>query len=130
MNERPRREVVTLKCANIPTDPGVYAWYEAGKPVYVGKGEDLQERIWRRHLRKGRSLKTSALRRNVAEDLGFGSAGDIKSGGCRLTREQVDQVNARVRRFAIARISCDTHEDAVSLEMRMKKEWMLPLTKR
>jgi len=130
MNKQPRREVGRLKSADIPSGPGVYAWYEDGEPIYVGKGEDLQDRIWRRHLRKGRSLKSSALRRNVAEDLGIGSAGDITTGRCRPTAEQVTQVNARIWAFAIAWIRCGSHGDAVNLESRMKEEWMPPLTKR
>lgn len=130
MNEQPRRQASGLRSEHIPTSPGVYAWYEAGEPIYVGKCKSLQERIWRRHLRKGRSLMTSAFRRNVAEDLGIGSADDIKAGRCRPAVEQVDRVNERVRACTIAWITCESHEDARSLETHMKQEWMPPLTKR
>jgi predicted GIY-YIG superfamily endonuclease len=130
MNERPRREVGELRREDIPTSPGVYAWYEGGKPIYVGKGEDLQDRIWRNHLGRRLNLTSSALRRNVAEDLGIGSAGDIKAGRCRPTAEQVEQVNARIRACTIAWTTCESHKDAMALETRLKREWMPPLTKR
>jgi len=129
MNEQPRREAGRLQCEDIPCGPGVYAWYGDGEPIYVGKSVDLQDRIWRRHLRKSRSLKTSALRRNVAEDLGIGSAGDIKAGRCHPSAEQVYQVNARIRACTIAWITCESQEAAESLEKRMKEEWLPPLTK-
>lgn len=130
MNARPRKLADTLEPDDLPTGPGVYAWYEAGAPIYVGKGESVQERVWRRHMRKGLSMKASSFRRNLAEDHGVGSAADIKIGACRLTRAQVDRVNDRIRQCEVAWITRDTHEEAVELERLMKQEWLPPFTKR
>jgi hypothetical protein len=129
MDAQARAPASALTADEIPASPGVYAWYEGGEPIYVGKGQDLQERVWRRHLRTGLSMKTSSFRRSLAEDQGVGSAAEIKAGRCKPTRDQVDRVNARVRACAVAWIKCRTHDEAVDLERRMKLEWKPPFTK-
>jgi hypothetical protein len=130
MNARPRSAAAALKKGDLPAGAGVYAWYEAGRPIYVGVGESVQDRIWSQHLRRGLSMKTSSFRRNLAEDHGVGSAADIKAGLCRPTRVQVDRVNDRIRACAVAWIECQTIEEAADLERRMKLEWLPPFTKR
>ena len=37
MNGQPRRAADQLVRADVPTSPGVYAWYREGKPVYSGR---------------------------------------------------------------------------------------------
>ena len=106
MKLKARRAVAALREEAVPSGPGVYAWYEDGSPIYVGKAEDLRDRIWRRHLRKGTSMKTSALRRNMAEDLGIAPAEEIRRGRG-LTREQVAAVNSRLRGCSIACRLCN-----------------------
>src|SRR6266545_2742273 len=120
MNQRPRVVAARLTRGDIPTAPGVYAWHRSGKPMYIGKGKSIQERIWGRHLRRGMSMKASALRRNVAEILGFGSALDIKAGRTRPTRDQVERVNAWLRACSISWIESKTPDEAIDLETRMK----------
>jgi hypothetical protein len=130
MHERPRYPAATLEKKDIPLGPGAYAWYERGRVVYVGKGDNLQRRIWRCHLGRGADMGNSALRRNVAEDLGFGSAAAIKEKACQLTADQVAEVNARVRTWSVAWILCATSQEALLLEDQLKSEWLPPLTKR
>jgi hypothetical protein len=78
----------------IPMAPGVYAWYRAGRRVYVGKADSLRARLWRNHLGQSSSLSGSAFRRNVAEHLGYGRPKDIKAGVIELTAEQLAGVRA------------------------------------
>jgi hypothetical protein len=110
--------------------PGVYAWYRAGHAVYVGKGDDLQNRIWSRHMGQSRSMHTSAFRRNIAEYLGFGSANDIYDKVVRLDPVQLAAVRAWVLGCVVAWIECDSVAEAIKLEDDMKAEWLPPLTKR
>jgi hypothetical protein len=130
MHRRRHRPASLFKRKQVPTDPGVYAWYEDGEAIYVGKASSLRERVWSCHMGKGARMRNSAFRRNVAEDLGIANARDIYSGDCRLSAEEVSRVNARVLRCAVAWIRCATAARAVRLEARLKAEWTPPLTKR
>lgn len=76
LDGQPRPSARDLREIDVPTDPGVYAWYRRGRAVYVGEADDLRARLWGNHLGQGRSVGTSAFRRNVAEHLGFGSAAE------------------------------------------------------
>ena len=131
MNAQSRTAAADLTCkADIPADPGVYAWYEDDRPVYVGKGDELRERIWPCHMGRGARMRNSAFRRNVAEDLGIASAKAIYDGDYRLSAAETARVNERVRKCSVAWIPCETISEARDLERRMKAEWLPPLTKR
>lgn len=74
MNDRPRRSARSLSGSDVPTSPGVYAWYRDGTPIYVGRaiGRDgLRGRVWKNHLQTGNDLSRSSFRRNVCEHLGI-----------------------------------------------------------
>jgi hypothetical protein len=130
--DRQRRHLPddALRVALDARRPGVYAWYRAGHAVYVGKGGDLQNRIWSRHMAQSRSMHTSAFRRNVAEYLAFGSAQDIYDKVVRLDAEQLAAVREWVLGCVVAWIECDSVAEAIELEDDMKAEWLPPLTKR
>lgn len=130
MNRGPRLLAATLRRQDIPVGPGVYAWYDMGNAVYVGKADSLLERIWDCHLAQHPSMGNSALRRNVAEHLGFGTAADIKRRACKLTPDQVAAVNARVQSWSVAWIVCASSQMACHLESAMKIEWLPPFTRR
>ncbi len=98
--------------------------------MYVGKAGALNGRVWKNHMGKGRSMKNSAFRRNVAEHLGIASARDIKSGSYRCSAEDALRVNTWIRECEIAWIVRRSETDAVSLEKEMKAEYTPPLTKR
>jgi excinuclease UvrABC nuclease subunit len=129
MHARPRHRGRELLKADIPTDPGVYAWYRKDAAIYVGKADRLQDRLWKNHLGQGKVMTGSAFRRNVAEHLGISTAARIKA---RTYQPDTDEV-ARVRRFIegcqVAWLVCETKAAALDLETHMKREWLPPLTK-
>lgn len=129
MDAMRRRPMIKLEASDIPTLPGVYTLYRDGKAVYVGKAKSLRQRIWRNHSGRGRSMSSSAMRRNVAQHLGFGSANDIKLGVLRLAEEQVAAVRGWMDGCEIAWIECADESAAVALEKGLKAETVPPLTK-
>lgn len=133
MDARPRLAGAELGAAQIPTGPGVYAWYREGEPVYVGKAtgaEGLRQRLWKNHMARGRgAISGSAFRRNVAAHLGFGSPAAIKADPALLTEEQVAAVNAWIRTCHVAWIETADDVEALDLERRLKQERRPPLTK-
>jgi hypothetical protein len=130
MDRQPRRSLSTLKEGEIPTDPGVYAIYRGGQRTYVGKASSLRNRIWRNHCRRGAVLTGSALRRNVAEHLGVGTAADIKARRYQPTPGELEAVRRWLEACEVAWIRCGCHADASALEDAMKSEHKPPLTKR
>jgi GIY-YIG catalytic domain len=130
MNARPRLSLAgAISAAELPSKPGVYAFYREGGAVYVGKAKRLNGRLRTNHLSRGVSLTNSALRRNVAEALGIASAADIKAHRYRPTSEEAANVADWIRACQVAWIECATEADAITLEKAMKREWMPPLTK-
>lgn len=80
MSERPRVAVAECLPSALPARPGVYSIWRDGEPIYVGKAGSLSSRLGKAHRWRGRSLKNSALRRNVAEFLEIAPANEIKNG--------------------------------------------------
>ena len=73
MLQQPRLSASTITRADIPTSPGVYAWFRDGEPVYVGRAKakgGLRKRLAGNHLKVGPDLSKSAFRRNVCESIG------------------------------------------------------------
>jgi predicted GIY-YIG superfamily endonuclease len=130
MDLRSRHRADIALRSTVPEKPGVYAWYRDGCAVYVGKGDDLRDRIWKRHMGQSRSMHTSAFRRDVAEHLGFGSARDIFDRVIRLNAGQLAAVRTFIVGCVVAWIECDSAAAAIQLEDDMKREWVPPLTKR
>jgi excinuclease UvrABC nuclease subunit len=130
MNQQPRVAVAGIDRSNLPDEPGVYAWYVGGQPKYVGKAKSLHDRIWKNHLGGSACPTNSAFRRNVAEYLGFGKANAIKHKAVLLSATQLRQLSNWIRCCDLAWITCGSEADAISLESRMKREFMPPLTKR
>lgn len=71
----------------------------------------------------------SALRRNIAEHLGIGSAADIKARRTQTTADQAAQVRSWLDGCSIAWIECDNAAVAVALEAELKAVDKPPLTK-
>ena len=130
MDARPRRLASTVTESAIPARAGAYAFYRDGDRAYVGKAGELRGRIWKCHLRKGAAMTNSALRRNVAAELGIATAADIKAGRYRPTAADAARVTAAVAELELAWIECASAADAEALESRLKAEYMPPLTKR
>jgi hypothetical protein len=130
MDAQPRLRALDLASTDVPLDPGVYAWYRRGRAAYVGKADCLRDRAWKNHMGQSATMGTSAFRRNVAKALGFGSSADIKAKRVRLAPDELAAVRAWILACSVAWVACPTKAAAVSLEARMKAEWMPPLTKR
>jgi excinuclease UvrABC nuclease subunit len=130
MQLMPRRSLAELTKADLPLDAGVYAIYREGEPIYVGKASCLQNRVWKNHSGRGQVMTGSAFRRNVAEQLGIASAGDIKARRYQPTPGELAQIRAWIDACEVAWVTCASESEAVALEDRMKDEWMPPLTKR
>lgn len=116
--------------SEVPTSAGVYALYRDDARGYVGKASSLRSRVWGNHSARGRSMSNSAMRRNVAEHLGYGAAQAIKDGVVVLTQAQLDAVRAWLDGCVIAWIECLDEPAAKRLEDDLKGEFMPPLTKR
>ena len=75
-------------------------------------------------------MRNWAFRRNVAEHLGIARAQDIYDGDYQCSNADAFRVNAWIRECDIAWITCRAKHEAVSLEGRMKAEFLPFLTKR
>lgn len=130
MDQSPRVRMPELRAAQIPEVPGVYALYRGVDRVYVGKAKDLRTRVWGNHSGRGHSLTGSAMRRNVAEELGIATASDIKLGRYRPTDDDVKRIRDWMDECDIAWLTCDSEKTALTLEDELKREFKPRLTKR
>jgi hypothetical protein len=112
MHAAARRPPRHLTKDDVPSAPGVYAWYRGGTAIYVGKADSLVPRVWANHLGNSRSISGSAFRRNVAESLGIASAADIKSGRYAPTDVELVAVRAWIMSCEIAWLTFVTKEAA------------------
>jgi predicted GIY-YIG superfamily endonuclease len=129
MHRRKRSPMKTLREADIPVSPGVYALYRKDKPMYVGKAKSLQGRVWKNHSGRGLSMKDSAMRRNVAEYLGIAGANDIKQGIHRVTEPEAKRIRRWLDGCEITWRECGSETAAKTLEKEMKAECLPRLTK-
>ena len=100
MNGEPRRPAAVLVGRDVPTSPGVYAWYREGKPVYSGRAlgaEGLRGRVWKYHLKTGNDLSRSSFRRNVCEHLDIAPTSRTTLRPTVLTATEVEPVNSWIR---------------------------------
>lgn len=133
MNSEPRRAAEKLAGQDIPTSPGVYAWYREGEPVYSGRAigkTGLHERLWGNHLKKGNDLSRSSFRRNVCEFLGIAPTSTTTVRPTLMTTAEVEPVNQWIRECEVAWIECDSAPEAEALEKGLHAEWMPPLSRR
>lgn len=76
---QPLCKVAELTSADIPVEPGVYAWYRSGRLFYVGESHrGLRSRLWGNHLRG--NARGSTLRNKVAKAFGFPPTGERAYG--------------------------------------------------
>lgn len=129
MNGRPRHRCAELTQGDLPAAPGVYAFYREREAVYVGKATSLRARLWTNHLRRGASMTNSALRRNVANELGVATAADIKARRYISTAEDAALVSEWIDACELAWIECATELEAVRREAALKAELKPRLTR-
>jgi hypothetical protein len=128
MDAQSRFQASGLRKSEIPSRPGVYAWYRNAQPEYVGKAARLQDRIGR-HLGRDKGMAGSALRRNIAESLGISHPALIKSGAYRCNDEELAQVRAFIEECEVTWVICRSASEALMFEGHIKCEWLPPLTK-
>lgn len=132
MNAQPRRPVAGLRNAQIPSSPGVYAWYRNGAPVYAGVaagGEGLHGRLGE-HLGAGNDLTRSSFRRNVCELLGIAPTTVSRIRPTVLTPAQVAPVNAWISVCEVAWLECSSPDEADGFEKALLREQKPPLNRR
>jgi len=133
MNAQPRRAAASLTGKDIPTRPGVYAWYREAEPVYSGRalgGDGLHGRIWKNHLKTGNDLSRSSFRRNVCEHLGIAPTSKTTVRPTLMTAADVELVNRWIRGCHVAWIECQSAAEAEALERELHAEWMPPLSRK
>lgn len=131
MNGRPRRAAASLTGKDVPTGPGVYAWYRQGEPVYSGRalgGDGLHGRIWKNHLKTGNDLSRSSFRRNVCEHLGIAPMSKTTVRPTLMTAADIEPVNRWIREREVAWIECQSASEAEAHEKALHAEWMPPLS--
>ena len=133
MDGQPRYAAASLLGKDVPTRPGVYAWYHDGQAVYSGRalGDDgLHGRIWKNHLRTGVDLSRSSFRRNVCEHLGIAPTSRTTIRPTVMTTSEIEPVNRWIRECDVTWIECATASEAEALEKDLHAEWKPPLSKR
>lgn len=133
MHAQPGHRVAGFDPDVVPAQPGVYAFYRDGEPVYVGRAiasGGLQRRLKTQHLKTGNDLSWSAFRRNVAAHLGIAPSTVTTQRPPQLSDEQVAPVNEWVGGCEVRWIACSTEAEATQLEIDLKNERKPPLTKR
>ena len=76
---QPLCKVAELTSADIPVEPGIYAWYRSGRLFYIGESHrGLRSRLWGNHLRG--NARGSTLRNKVAKAFGFPPTGERAYG--------------------------------------------------
>jgi hypothetical protein len=117
IDELPRRAVLALATADIPSGPGVYVWFRHGEPVFLGvAGEDggLRQRV-RNDLSTGADLRQSVLRRRVAvAQLGI-EPRTAELSPPAFTDDQVAVINDWLRACQLTWIECDSSEQSETL---------------
>lgn len=124
-----RRPVPNVTRAGIPVEPGVYALYRDGAAMYIGKATSLRARLWSCHLRTGKSMANSAMRRNVAQFLDIARAADIKTRRYLPTNDDARRVTEWIRACELVWVECESEGAARAVEDALKREWKPPLTR-
>lgn len=124
--DRPRRPAQSVSRQDIPTGPGVYAWFFADECVYLGKASSLRSRL-ATHLGTSLDLSRSTLRSWAAvRELGLDRA-HTRRRPTLMTSEQVAVVNEWIRTCELAWIETGSKEDAAALESQLLAEWRPPI---
>lgn len=125
---RPRHPSIRLARGDIPTVPGVYAWFKHGSCVYVGKATDLRSRL-SRHRSTSLDLSRSTLRASVAvAEVGV-TRHHARSRPSVMTPEEIAVVTAWFNSAEVAWVECRTPAEASALEDRLRSGWLPPLNR-
>ena len=133
MHLQPRLPARATSRRQIPTEPGVYAWYRNGSSVYVGVAAGaggLRDRVGKAHLATGNDLSRSSLRRSVCELLGIAPTKVTRLRPTVMTPAQVEPVNRWIGECEVAWQTCATPREAEDLEEGLLRESRPLLNKR
>jgi hypothetical protein len=133
MNDMPRHVAARLSERDIPSTPGVYAWYRDAQPIYSGRAigrHGIRTRIWSDHLKTGSDLSRSSFRRNVCEHLGIAPTSKTKARPTLMTAVEVEPVNQWILGCEVAWIECGSPAEAETLEKMLHAEWTPSLSRR
>src|SRR4051812_20462347 len=83
-----RTSARTLRADGVPALPGAYVWFNGPEVFFIGSARDLRERIYERHIARVETARSSALRRVVAQHLGYGRTADFRGGRQALSEAQ------------------------------------------
>lgn len=123
---RRRRLAGTVQRADVPSQPGVYAWFRGGECVYLGKASDLRSRL-ASHLASSLDLSRSTLRSWIAvRELGL-TREYTRRRPTVMTGEQVAVVNEWINTCELAWTTTGTKEEAAALESRLLRRWRPPI---
>lgn len=121
-----RRKVASLRSGDIPSSPGVYAWFHDGRCVYLGKAFNLRTRLGT-HLRTSLDLSRSTLRSWVAvRELGLAREFTRRRPSV-MSVDEVAVVNAWIAECDLAWLSTATKAEAASLEKSLLADWRPPI---
>lgn len=113
---------------DMPTSPGVYAWFQEGACVYVGKASNLRSRL-SKHRSNSLDLSRSTLRASVAVvELGV-TRQHARTRPTVMTSEQIAVLSAWFERAELSWIECPTPADAANLEDQLRAAWRPPLNR-
>lgn len=116
----------SLNRAQIPTGPGVYAWFRDGECVYLGKASSLRPRL-ATHLATSLDLSRSTLRSWVAvRELGLERA-YTRQRPSAMTPEQVGVVTAWIHHCELTWVETESASSAAALESALLAQWRPPI---
>ncbi|MFB9309793.1 hypothetical protein BJY17_000750 [Agromyces hippuratus] len=119
--EAPRTRSSALNKAEIPAQPGLYAWFRDGECLYLGIAGDLRDRLTS-HRSASNDLSRSTFRSWVAVHvLGLDRA-TTRQRPSIVTDDQARAVNAWIAACDLAWLTQATREDAAVLESSLLAE--------
>ena len=124
----PRRRAGDLQLADVPHDPGVYAWFRDGQCVYVGKASNLRRRL-SAHLRTSPDLSRSTLRASVAARELNVTRATARARPPVITGDQAAVINRWLHECDIAWVTCTSPRAADELERLLRRERMPELNR-
>lgn len=126
VQSKPRHLAGTLKPAQIPSGPGVYAWFHEGECVYLGKASSLRSRLGT-HLATSLDLSRSTLRSWVAvRELGL-QREYTRQRPSVMTPEQVRVVTGWIHSCELTWIETESAISAAELESALLARWSPPI---
>jgi excinuclease UvrABC nuclease subunit len=116
-----RHQVDQLALPEVPSEPGVHAWFREGRCVYVCETGNLRSRL-RTHLSTSRDLSRSTFRSWVAvREVGRAREYTRRRPSV-MTDDEIAVVTAWIRECSVAWITTNTKKDAALLKAALVAE--------